>query len=293
MARIRIIIRSLFKNRVTSVITIAGFSVSISMALIIIAFIIGEYSYDKAYPNINSIYRVFANNDRASVREDFREFFLEKYPSIEDACRYNNYGSILTYEEKPFTGQVIVTDTSFFNIFSTRFLVGSKHSSLTNPNDIVLTESFARKVFGNEDPIGKMLIAEYKSPLTVCGVVEDFPAYSSIKGDFFTNSKLKIKYEGWSDGMGNEVNYFRLFILVKNEYGISGLEELLNRDVKSIQYKAGLIRDKLLSDPTIRNVCFSHGSPGSIYSYSSWDLPGRPEDTMYELTTDTAFFNVF
>jgi hypothetical protein len=263
------------------------------MALIIIAFIIGEYSYDKAYPNINRIYRVFANNDRASVREDFREFFLEKYPAIEDACRYNNCGSILTYEDKPFTGQMIVTDTSFFNIFSTRFLVGSKHSSLTNPNDIVLTESFARKVFGNEDPTGKTLIAEYKSPLTVCGVVEDFPAFSSIKGDFFTNSKLKIKYEGWSDGMGNEVNYFRLFILVKNEYGISGLEELLNRDVKSIQYKAGLIRDKLLSDPTIRNVCFSHGSPGSIYSYSSWDLPGKPEDTMYELTTDTAFFNVF
>ena len=239
MIKFKILIRSLFKNKVTSIITIAGFSVSISMALIIIAFIIGEYSYDKEYPNINLIYRVFANDNRASVREDFREFFLEKYPAIEDACRYNNYGTIVTYEDKPFTGQMIVTDTSFFNIFSTRFLIGSKHSSLTNPNDIVLTESFARKIFGNEDPTGKSLIAEYKSPLTVSGVVEDFPSYSSIKGDFFTNSKIKIKYEGSSDGMGNEVNYFRLFILVKNEAGISELEELLNRDVKAIQYKAG------------------------------------------------------
>jgi putative ABC transport system permease protein len=520
MTRIRIIIRSLFKNRVTSVITIAGFSVSISMALIIIAFIIGEFSYDKVYPNTDRIFRVFANDDRASVREDFREFFLEKYPAIEDACRYNNYGTTLTYEDRPFTGQMIVTDTSFFNIFSTRFIIGSIHSSLTNPNDIVLTESFARKIFGEEDPTGKRLIAEYDTPLTVSGVVKDFPAYSSIHGDFFTNSKIKIRYEGWSDGMGNEVNYFRLFILVRSAGNISSLEELLTRDIKLVQYKAGykiekinlipfsrsyflqginrsqtrhanlklirlfsvisliiillavfnyinlttanhtdrykeigikkaigasrlqvftqfileaflvcfislllalllssfwipfferflgskidlailykpfwlmwlvfgvlvisvisgiypaisisglkpitilmkqktvqrksfslrallniiqnavsivliitlivlsrqidyvrikdygyntdqllrvdvhwrlankagIIRDKLLSDPSVKSVCFSHGSPGSIYSYSSWDVPGKPENTMYELATDTAFLKVF
>ncbi len=520
MTRIRIIIRSLFKNRVTSVITIAGFSISISMALIIIAFIIGEFSYDKAYPNINRIYRVFANDNRASMREDFREFFLEKYPAIEDACRCNNYGTTLTYEDRPFTGQMIVTDSSFFNIFSTRFLVGSIHSSLINLNDIVLTESFARKIFGDEDPIGKMLIAEYDTPLTVSGVVKDFPAHSSIRGDFFTNSKIKIRYEGWSDGMGNEVNYFRMFILIRSEENISGLEELLTRNITSVQYKAGykiekinlipftrsyfmqgidrsqtqhanlklirlfsvissiiillavfnyinlttashtdrhkeigikktvgasrlqvftqfiletflvcfislllalllssfwvpfferflgskidltilykpfwlmwlvfgvlvisvisgiypavsisrlkpitilmkqktiqhksfslravlnifqnvvsvsliialivlsrqidyvktkdygydtdqllrvevhwrladktgIIRDKLLSDPSVKNVCFSHGSPGSIYSYSSWDVSGKQENTMYELTTDTAFFNIF
>ncbi|MCX6302708.1 MAG: ABC transporter permease [Bacteroidia bacterium] len=520
MTRIRIIIRSLFKNKVTSIITITGFSISISMALVIIAFIIGEFSYDKDYPNINRVYRVFANDNRASVREDFREFFLEEYPAIEDACRYNNYGTTLTFDNKPFTGQMIVTDTSFFNIFSTQFLIGSIGTSLINLNDIVLTESFARKIFGDADPVGKTFIAEYQTPLTVSGVVKDFNSYSSIRGDFFTNSKIKIKYEGWSDGMGNEVNYFRLFILVRSAGNISGLEELMNTDIKSIQFKAGykiekinlipfassyftqgidksqtfhanlkliklfslisliiillavfnyinlttanhsdrfreigikktvgagrqqifmqfileaffvcfisllcalllssflvpffekflgnkidlnilfrpfwliwlligvlvvsflsgvypalsisrlrpltilmkqkaarhrsfslrallnifqnavsvtliialivlskqidyvrtknygfdtdqllrvdvhwrlsekagIIRDKLLSDPLVKNVCFSHGSPGSIYTYSSWAMPGKPENTMYELTTDTAFLKVF
>jgi putative ABC transport system permease protein len=520
MTKIRIIIRSLFKNRVTSVITIAGFSISISMALVVIAFIIGEYSIDKSYPNSKHIYRVFANGNRASVREDFREYFLQNYPAIKDACRYNNYTTDLTSDDKPFTGQMIVTDSSFFNIFSTRFLIGSIHASLSNPNDVVLTESFAKRIFGDEDPTGKTLIAEYEYPLIVSGVIEDFSEHSSIKGDFITNSKIKIKYEGWGDGMGNEVNYFRLFILTGNEANISNLEELLNRDILATQYKAGykiekvnlipfsesyfmqgidrsqtlhanqklirlflvisaiiiliavfnyinlttagytdrfkeigikktfgatriqiftqfiletflvcfvslllaflissfwvpyferfigsridlnilyypirimwlilgvliisfisgiypaisisglkpvsilmkqksvqgkslslrallnifqnavsvtliialivlskqieyirtkdygfdsdqllrvdvhwrlaekagIIRDRLLSDPAIKSVCFSHGSPGSIYSYSSWEVPGKPENTMYEITTDTAFFNVF
>jgi putative ABC transport system permease protein len=241
MTKLRTLFRSLIKNRVTSVITITGFSVSISMALIIIAFLIGEYSYDKAYPNIDRIYRVFADNNMASVREDFRELFLEKYSSIEDACRYNNYDATVTYEDKPFNGQMIVTDTSFFNIFSTQFLIGSKQSSLVNLNDVVVTESFARKIFGDEDPTGKTLIAEYETPLVVSGIVRDFPAYSSIQGDFFTNSKTRILYEGNSDGMGNEVNFFRIFILVKNTENIPGLEKLLTSDLSSVKYNFGSV----------------------------------------------------
>ncbi len=53
--------------------------------------------------------------------------------------------------------------------------------SLANLNDVVITESFAGKIFGNEDPIGKTLFAEYEKPLVVSGIVKDFPAYSSIR----------------------------------------------------------------------------------------------------------------
>jgi len=136
---------------------------------------------------------------------------------------------------------MIVTDASFFNIFSTQFLIGSIHSSLVNPNDVVLTESFAKNIFGHEDPIGKTLVAEYKTPLVVSGVIKDFSSYSSIRGDFFTNSKIKIKYEGSSDGMGNEVNFFRLFILVKNKESVPALEKLLTSDFSSIQYIFGSV----------------------------------------------------
>jgi putative ABC transport system permease protein len=211
------------------------------MALIIIAFLIGEFSYDRSYPNIEHIYRVFADDNMASVREDFRELFLEKYPSVEDACRYNNYEATVTYEEKPFKGQMIVTDASFFNIFSTQFLTGSKESSLVNLNDAVITESFARQIFGDADPIGKTLIAEYETPLVVSGIVKDFPVYSSIRGDIFTNSKKKIIYESSSDGMGNDVYFFRMFLLLKNADNISVLESLITTDLSAVKYNFGSV----------------------------------------------------
>ena len=245
MIKLKSLIRSITKNKATSVITIVGFSVSISMALILIAFLIKEYSYDKGYPNISRIYRVFANDNVASVREDFREYFMENYPEIEDACLYNNYTTTVTYENIPFRGQMIVSDQSFFNIFSSQFLIGNINSSFNNLTDVVLTESFARKIFGSENPIGKTLVAEYKEPLVISGVIKDFSDYSSIHGDFITNSKLKIRYEGSSDGQGNEVNYFRLFILLKNAGNIFVLEESLTKDISSRQYKIGYPINKI------------------------------------------------
>jgi putative ABC transport system permease protein len=249
MTRLRIILRSLIKNKSTSAIIITGFSISISIVLVLIAFLINEFSVDKGYPNIDHIYRVFANGNMASVREDFREYFLENYPDIEDACRYNSYQTTVTSDDIPFTGQMIATDSSFFNIFSSNFLIGNASYSLSNPNDIVLTESFARRIFGNEDPIGKTLIAEYKEALVVSGIIEDFPDNSSIHGDFITNSKTKIWYEGTSDGQGNRVNYFRLFCLTDNKANIPSLEELLTKDISYIKYSLGYPIENIILIP--------------------------------------------
>lgn len=239
MCRLFITLRNLFKNRTTSVITIAGFSVSISMALILIAFLINEFSIDKGYPNLDSIYRVFINDNTASVREEFRDQFVEAYPAIEDACRYNNYTSTVTSENKPFDGRMIVTDASFFNIFSVHFISGSLLTAFSNPNNVVLTKSFAGRIFGKDDPMGKILVAEYKTPLTVSAVVEDLPLNSSIRGDFFTDSRIKIRWEGASDGKGNNLALFRLFILTNKNTDIKGLEEKLTADFSQIKYNIG------------------------------------------------------
>ena len=192
MINIKYIIRNVFKNKATSLFTIAGFSISISMALVLISFLIKEFSIDHEYPRINNIYRVFANGNNASVREDFRESFVANYPDIDDACRYNSYTANVTYEDVPFNGQMIVTDNSFFNIFSSQFILGDINTALGNLNDVVLTESFAKKIFGSENPLGKTIVAEYREPLMVTGVIKDFSDKSSIRGDFLTNSKLKI-----------------------------------------------------------------------------------------------------
>ncbi len=239
MIKLKILVRSLLRNKVTSAITIFGFSVSISMALILIAFLIREFSYDKSYPNIDRIYRVIADENVTSIREDVCDYMLENYPDIKEACHYNNYQTAITYDNKPFTGNMIVTDPSFFTIFSSQFLVGNSFSSLNNLNDVVITESFAKRIFGDEDAVGKTLVAEYKEPLVVAGIIKDFSEYSSIQGDFITNSKLRIKWEGTSDGQGNRVANFRIFALMKNAADVTGLQNLLTNGLSSKQYEIG------------------------------------------------------
>ena len=116
MINLKFLIRNLFKNKAPSIITIAGFSVSISIALVLIAFLIKEFSIDKGFPKVNNICRVFANGNTASVREDFKEYFVANYPAIADACLYNNYTATVTSQEVPFNGEMVETDQSFFKL---------------------------------------------------------------------------------------------------------------------------------------------------------------------------------
>jgi putative ABC transport system permease protein len=242
--KLKILRYSLFKNKTISIISIAGFAVSISIGLVIVAFISGEYNIDKSYPNLDRMHMVLANENTSSIRDDIREHLLRTYPEITDASQYNNYASTLTWENQPYSGRMIVTDTSFFRIFSIGFTSGD-HASLSGPDDIVLTESFANKIFGNADPLGKTLIVEYDAPLIVRGIVKDFPENSSIQGDFFTSSKKRIMFEGWHDGMGTSVYYFRLFVLVANNTDIAQLSEKVSNDIRGIKFTGGHPMEKI------------------------------------------------
>jgi putative ABC transport system permease protein len=233
--KIYISIRSLLKNKTTSIIAVLGFSVSIAIALIIIAYVAKEYNVDKSYSNIDRIYRAVADDKKMSFREDFSEYLINTYPVVENACRYNNYASNITYENHSFAGNMIVTDPLFFKIFSVNFLAGDG-SVLTNPEDIVLTESFAQKLFGNDDPLGKTVMAEFAYPLVVKAIVKDLPGNSSIRGDFFTSSERKIIYESRSNGTGDQKYYFRIFVLAAKNAKLENPSENINSDLAKIKY---------------------------------------------------------
>jgi putative ABC transport system permease protein len=244
---LKYLLRNLLRNKATSFITITGFAVSISMSLLLIAFIVNEFSYDKEYPNLNNIYRLVENDKNTSIAEEVPEYILDRYPQVEAACNYNNFWINLNVDDESFNGQMVTTDQSFFSIFSTKFILGNLQSALKNLNDVVLTESFAKKLFGEENPIGKVIVANHKESLTVTGVVKDFSDKSSIQADFITNSKLKIMYQGTSDGKGNQIYFFRQFLLLEEGIkDISRLEKMLAEDLGSIQFS--------ISSYSIKNI---------------------------------------
>jgi len=260
----KFIFRKLLRNKAASIITITGFAVSISMALLLIAFIVSEYNVDKEYSNLSQIYRVIEGDNNTSIAEEIPEYIEEKYPQIEDACRYNNYWINLNVGNETFNGQMAATDQSFFSIFSSEFILGNKQTALSNSNEVILTESFAKKMFGEDNPIGKVIVAEHKELLTVTGVIKDLSGNSSIRVDFFTNSKLKIRHEGTSDGKGNQIDVFRQFLLLKKEINdISALEKMLSDDLSSIQFSVDHYSIKEITLLPFSKSYFEQGLQGS------------------------------
>jgi ABC-type antimicrobial peptide transport system permease subunit len=121
------------------------------------------------------------------------------FPGIEKAVRYDSRGmNIKGSQSEPFTEQVYFTDPSFFSLFNFPVVKGT--NDITDLNAVLLTESMAKKYFGNQDPVGKTLLfyagESYARPLTVKGVLKDVPMNSSIRFGILTNFENQLQPDG-------------------------------------------------------------------------------------------------
>ncbi|MEO1052969.1 MAG: FtsX-like permease family protein [Bacteroidota bacterium] len=192
--------RSMIKDKVYSVINIAGLSVGLAAGLMITMHIIHELSYDKFHDKADRIYRVAelvtqegeTIENSASLPIPFGTTFLTDYPQFKVTRFFETYNKspLISWEEgdkRFYEDQFLFTDSSFFDIFSFKLIKGDKATALKDAHAVVLTESMARKYFGDVDPIGKTLKYEKDHLLTVTGVMEDVPSNSHFKFDFLAS----------------------------------------------------------------------------------------------------------
>ncbi len=193
---LKIAFRNLKKNKVYSFINIFGLAVGIACCLVILLFIQNELSYDKYNVNYDNIYRVrlsavIGNNDieSASSCAPCGPAFKQEIPEVENYTRLRNYGfPVIRYKDKAFSEErFFAVDSSFFDVFTATFIQGDSRTALTEPNTIVITESTAKKYFGMENPMGKMLNADKRRDYLVTGVIKDFPSNSSFHFDFLSS----------------------------------------------------------------------------------------------------------
>ena len=193
---IKIAFRSLLKNRVYSFINIFGLTIGIVSVVLIMMFVSHESSYDKFHENGDNIYKVTLermyptyNTFYAIIPHSYAEVMQKDFPEVQNAVRVfgggNNEVAIRvindnneeeTFEETGF----IQADSNFFEFFSFKLLRGEEDKVLSNPNDVVLTESVAQKFFGTLDVIGKQLSVG-QLEINVTGVCADPPANSHIQ----------------------------------------------------------------------------------------------------------------
>ncbi len=200
---IRYSLRSFKRQRAYLIINIAGLSIGIACSLLIALFVIHEASYDRYNDKKDRIFRLILNG-KIGGQEIIGAFtsatmgptMLREFPEVEDFLRMTGRGpTIVKYEDLTFTeDHLIEADSSFFNFFSIPVIKGDPSSLLNAPGRIVLSESTAQRIFGNEDPIDKVLkIGSDTAGHTISGIMADIPANSHFEANiilsFMTNPR--------------------------------------------------------------------------------------------------------
>ena len=238
--------RNLRKNRLYGAINIFGLTIGLATCLLIGVYIIHELSYDKFNANANRIVRATMEyaqagtvNTIATTGTKVGPQFKRTFPLVEEYARTFISHNVVKAGDKIFDEpHILYADPSFFKIFSFHIIKGDAATALNAPDKIVITKSMAKKYFGDEDAIGKILTSGGKD-LRVSAVCEDVPQNSQIKFDFatqFLNLGNGVKDEQW--WTANWITFF----LLRDEKDISVLQKQITDYMKTpaIKTDAGL-----------------------------------------------------
>lgn len=185
--------RNLLKNKVFSFINIFGFAAGIAVCLLILLFIADELRYDKFNKNYHTLYRVAQEQGQSGTwykvgrsPAPLAAALQQDIPEIVNATRFALWGNmLLTYGDKLIDEPGgIYAEKNLFQMFDFPFMQGNSHTAFANPHSIVLTESLARKYFGNANPVGKSIRLNNQYTLAVTGVIKNIPAHSHLQFDF-------------------------------------------------------------------------------------------------------------
>jgi putative ABC transport system permease protein len=193
---IKVAFRGLWRNKVLSFVNIAGLSIGLACVMLIMLFVNDEFSFDKFQTKGKRIFRLVSVATDSTGKEYPRALtgvpqgpgFAEDIPEIESFCRIKSAGwhMITKIGNNVSQAEVLYADTSFSNIFSFAVLEGSAKHLLDGRNSVVLTDAQAKKSFGKQNPIGKIVDIQVDSkfePFIVTGVVKNAPINSTIQFD--------------------------------------------------------------------------------------------------------------
>ncbi|MES2277636.1 MAG: ABC transporter permease [Bacteroidota bacterium] len=181
--------RNLLKSKVYSFINIAGLTLGLAIGMLILFWVQDELSFDSFHTKTKTIYRVNSYLGTGDTKRIWNTTqgpvataALKEIPGVEHAVRLTSGGSsIYNYKDKQLKeDNQGYTDPSFFTMFNFKLIAGDRKNPFPTNQSVIITQSTARKYFGNEDAIGKVLQQDHKDNYTVSGVITDFADNSSI-----------------------------------------------------------------------------------------------------------------
>ena len=256
----KISVRNILRHKVYSIINIAGLSVGMTCTILILLWVHYELSFDRFHANADRIYRLTENWNVGKTREKWAvtnwpagPTFQKEYPEVIKAVRFRRvYGKVFcSYKtERFFIDGILFADDTVFDIFTFPLIRGNPGTALSTAFSAVITEEIAEKLFGTEDPIGKVIKIGDESGITVTGVMHNVPPNShlsfralvSLKTVFKLNPEhAKKQMENWA---GGNINY--TYLLLQQNCNVFNLEKKLSAHIakqaeEQLQFLGGSI----------------------------------------------------
>lgn len=226
---IKIAFRNLVRNKAFSGINILGLAIGMASALLIMLWIQHEYSFDGFHDNKDRIYEVWNRGSFNGKTQSWNttpkvlaSALQADNPEIEAVSRVNwSTQRLFKVGEKSISSSGNIVDSTFLQVFSFPLVKGNVQTALMDPAGIVITESFAKKLFGDADPMGKTITMDVKIPVVVKGIIKDIPKNTRFDFEYLL-PWARLRADGNDDNYwGN--NSIETFVLLKKSASLASV----------------------------------------------------------------------
>ncbi len=238
--------RNMVRNRTFTIINLFGLAVSMSLSLFIIIMMKEQYSYDNFHIDADQIFRVNTEAQRKSGDTEsyatspvpLEEALKSQFPAIEETVSLNRRLRTEVIEgNSNLSLKGLFTEPSFFKVFNFDLVKGNKATALVKPNSLILTEQTAKRLFGEEDPLNKVITLDQFGDYTITGIIHkpanthiDFEALGSLSS-LAVLDKSKDQIASDEDWLNYYVNY--LYVKTKEGADTSNFDAIAENISKS------------------------------------------------------------
>lgn len=254
-------LRQLFRNKLIAFGSIASMVVGVLSACLIYVWVDNELSTDRFHENAGNIYLTVAQQSPIDKAEPIgaKLFFnvdYNDYPQVKgvlSTALYNENRMKLVKDDVEYRGRGLVTDSTFFDFFDFELIEGDRENVMKDPTSLVITESMALRIFGENDPIGQTLYLECDRTgyFEVRAIMKDIPSNSSINFDFMVPSHM---HDWW--GIASQE-----FLLVEDGFD----KESFDDGFKHVGRKHPQFKESIMSTVAFIDIYFDHRFSGDLF----------------------------
>ncbi len=293
---LKIVLRNFKRNKIFSFLNIFGLAIGLALVFLIVLYVRHETSYDTYNKKADRINRVLTHRKDLDWIEPGTSYLLtpvlrEEYPEVEAVARIRAIGVEIEHNEIFEQNYFNCVDPDILDILTLEFVYGSRENALTDPYDILLSETRAAKHFPGENPVGKILPARMYGEtidFTVKGVLKNVPTNSTFMMPFMVNIDIADKFfqfiisrygsddseENWN--LNWSLNFYQTYILLKEDCDRKAFIEKMNEiparyhdEGMQVSYNLQPLRDIYLHSNDFTNNSTRSGNLSDIYLFSS------------------------